>query len=94
MNQRSYRIRKIESSLPLESSDLSPKKYRDFLETCEREYLKSALESVDGNASELANRIGLGRSTVFKKLRELGCALKDQLISTSKKREVETRSMQ
>lgn len=79
VHQRSYRIRKIEAFLPLEASDLSPKKYRDFLETCEREYLKSALDTVDGRADELASRIGLGRSTVFKKLRALGCVMKNHL---------------
>jgi DNA-binding NtrC family response regulator len=68
-----YRIRKLESALPRKLSDLTPEKYQEFLEDVEREYLNSALEAADGSAAEVANRIGLGRSTVFKKLKTLGC---------------------
>ena len=67
-----YRIRKIESSLPIQASDLTPAKYREFLETVEREYFACGLETVEGSAIDLANRIGIGRSTIFKKLKSLG----------------------
>jgi DNA-binding NtrC family response regulator len=65
----SYRMRKIETALPTSAADLTPKKFREFFEILEREYFVSALEAVDGSAVELANRIGLGRSTIFKKLK-------------------------
>jgi len=99
VNDTSYRIRKIEASLPLEASDLSPAAYRSFLEVAEKEYLISALDAVNGSAVELATRIGVGRSTIFKKLRILGCGLKEQLFHPSKKvlkisEKVEIRSTQ
>lgn len=73
----SYRKRKIESALPTEPKDLSPENYRKFFEIAEREYLKSALEAVGGSAEDVANGIGLGRSTIFRRLRKLGMKAKD-----------------
>ena len=65
------RSRKLEASLPRKLAELSPKHYAEFLESLEREYLKSALEIIDGNVTELASRLGLARSTAFKKLKDL-----------------------
>ena len=71
-----YRMKKIEASLPDQLSELSSKNYRDFMELLQKEYFETALELTDGNADILANVLGLGRSTVFKKLRELGIGAK------------------
>ena len=71
-------MRKLESALPRTLSDLTPERYQEFLADMEREYFNSALESTDGNAAEVANRIGLGRSTIFKKLKVLNCNEKPQ----------------
>ncbi|RYZ92017.1 MAG: sigma-54-dependent Fis family transcriptional regulator [Proteobacteria bacterium] len=65
------RSRKLEASLPNELGELTEKHYDEFRESLEREYLKTALELLDGNVTELANRLGLARSTAFKKLKEL-----------------------
>lgn len=67
----SQRTRKLEASLPSEISDLTPEHYRDFLELLEREYLRTALELAKGSATELSRRLGIARSTTFKKLIEL-----------------------
>lgn len=80
-NDINYRIRKIESSLPVRTSDLTPEKYREFLETMEREYFACGLETVEGGAIDLANRIGIGRSTIFKKLKSLGFGVKNPVTS-------------
>lgn len=76
LNDHNYRMRKIEAGLPTILDDLSPEKFRDFLSTVEREYFRSALEAANGSAIEVASRIGLGRSTVFKKVQELDLAPK------------------
>lgn len=71
------RTRKLESSLPSDLSDLTPNHYGEFLELLEKEYLKTALELTNGSATELSRRLGLARSTTFKKLKEL--KLSDEL---------------
>jgi DNA-binding NtrC family response regulator len=71
-----YRMKKIESALPSRFSELSPNNFREFTESLQKEYLQTALELSDGNAEVLANALGLGRSTVFKKLRELNVIAK------------------
>lgn len=71
-----YELRKIEAALPRKSVDVTPESYREFLEAAERAYLQSALEVVNGNAEELAQQIDMGRSTIFKKLKNLKCATK------------------
>ena len=73
-----YRMRRIESALPVSPADLTPAKYREFMEAAEREYLNSAIEAADGSAVEVASRIGIGRSTIFKKLKSLGCGTENQ----------------
>lgn len=70
------RMTRIESELPADIKDLTKDNYEKFLRLVEREYYKSALELTGGNATELASRIGLARSTVFKYLKE--CGLSDE----------------
>ncbi|MGE4131412.1 MAG: sigma-54-dependent transcriptional regulator [Bdellovibrionales bacterium] len=67
-----YRMKKIESALPSESSELTANNYREFIGALHREYLETALELVNGNVENLAIALGLGRSTAFKRLREFG----------------------
>jgi two-component system nitrogen regulation response regulator NtrX len=68
------RTRKIEASLPRDVSELSAHHYSEFLKDLEREYLRTALELVKGNATDLATKLGLARSTAFKKLKDLNVA--------------------
>jgi DNA-binding NtrC family response regulator len=77
VNDINYRLRRIESGLPVESSDLNPQHYADFLTMAHREYLRSALEVTRGNLIDLANRIGVSRSTIFRRVSELGLMVKD-----------------
>lgn len=67
-------IRALESALPTDLSDLSENKYQAFMEAAERAYFLSALDITNGNAVEAGVRVGLARSTVFKKLAALGIA--------------------
>ncbi|MCB0390952.1 MAG: sigma-54-dependent Fis family transcriptional regulator [Bdellovibrionales bacterium] len=73
----SYRMRKIEASLPSDINALTPENYDKFFELIGREYFKSALEAVNGDASELAQLIGVSRSTVFNKLKSLGLSIRE-----------------
>ncbi len=79
VNDRVYRIRKLEAGLPVCPEDLSPDKCREFFLSMEREYFRSALEAVDGSVVEVANRIGFARSTVFKKVQELNLTPKKKV---------------
>ncbi len=87
-----YRMRKLEAGMPASLQDLSPMKYKEFLDSLEREYFKSALELTFGNVLELVNRIGLSRSTVFKKLKDLGISTNEakKIGLTSKSRNLDT----
>ena len=42
------------------------------LEEIEHELIKLAIEKYDGHMSEVARRLGIGRSTLYRKLREMG----------------------
>lgn len=79
LRDSSFRLRKIESSLPSKTSDLTPDSYRAFLESAERAFFQAGLEAVGGNAEELASLIGIARSTVFKKIKSLECKTKTDL---------------
>lgn len=71
------KIRKIEASLPSDISELSAQRYQEFLDLAHREYLEMALDLMEGNAENLAAALSVGRSTVFKRLRELGVKPKE-----------------
>lgn len=88
-----YRIRRIEANLPTDKAELNPKAYAEFLNIAHREYLKSALEITRGNLIELSNRIGISRSTVFRRMNELGLAVKDGNIFEEPKRFREFKNM-
>jgi hypothetical protein len=42
------------------------------LEEIEHELIRFAIEKYDGHMSEVARRLGIGRSTLYRKLREMG----------------------
>ena len=65
-------IRALESTLPTELSDLNDGSYAAFMDAAERAYFTSAISATNGNAAEAATRLGLARSTVFKRLAYLG----------------------
>ncbi|MCB0411573.1 MAG: sigma-54-dependent Fis family transcriptional regulator [Bdellovibrionales bacterium] len=72
-----YKAKKIEALLPEKIKDLSPEKYKEFVDGAMAEYFKAALKVSGGNVADLATRIGIGRSTVFGKLKDLGVSLED-----------------
>ena len=71
MNGFDSGIRKLETLIPESSSDLSEDAYQAFLNAAEREYLLAAIEASNGNALEAGIKLGLARSTIFKKLAQL-----------------------
>lgn len=71
METIAQRSRKLEFGLPVQISDLSRDHYDDFLRAAEREYFKSALELSNGNVVAMGQRLGISRSTAFKKLKDL-----------------------
>jgi sigma-54 dependent transcriptional regulator, acetoin dehydrogenase operon transcriptional activator AcoR len=73
----SFRHRKIEASLPVEMAEISQENYNEYLLSAEREYMRSALELARGNLVELANRIGVSRATIFRRVNDLGLRFKD-----------------
>src|SRR5690606_9465469 len=66
------RMKRIDAEMPCELSDLTPEKFKEFLAVMEREYFKAALEITQGSAVDLATRIGIGRSTIFKYIKQCG----------------------
>ena len=65
-------IRALETKLPNELPDLYDGAYAAFMDAAERAYLNAAIVVTHGNAAESATRLGLARSTVFKRLAHLG----------------------
>ncbi|MCC7441888.1 MAG: response regulator transcription factor [Bdellovibrionales bacterium] len=63
---------RLDTGLPTIAESLSPGGLRAFLASAERRFLSRALELCDGNLSEAARRLGIGRSTAFAKASELG----------------------
>lgn len=78
------RLLRLESELPSDISQLNPAKYEEFMRSIEREYYKAALELINGNASELAPKLGLARSTMFKYLKECGLSTDDRQTTSLK----------
>ncbi len=62
----SYRLRP-NLRLPQSPDELSPEHYKEFLENAEALYLNAATELNSGDLALTAERIGLARSTIFRK---------------------------
>jgi DNA-binding NtrC family response regulator len=58
--------------LPSVNTPASFESYKRFLNLCEKTYLELAIKNNSGHLSETANSIGLARSTLWKKMGELG----------------------
>jgi DNA-binding NtrC family response regulator len=59
-------------NIPRNLADLTPESYQTFMQNAERAYLAAALVACQGDAALVARTIGIGKSTIFKKISELG----------------------
>lgn len=58
--------------LPRHLQQAPPRRRMTLLETAEREAIVKALDAASGNKSEAAELLGMGRTTLYRKLRQLG----------------------
>ena len=58
--------------LPRHLQQAPPRRRMSLLETAEREAIIKALDAASGNKSEAAELLGMGRTTLYRKLRQLG----------------------
>jgi transcriptional regulator of acetoin/glycerol metabolism len=58
--------------LPETAADLSRAHFEGYMRTAEKAYFMRALVLCKGDSTDTARRIGIGRSTVYLKLRQLG----------------------
>lgn len=58
--------------VPKAASDISPDAYQDYLKNAEREYIRSVLVMSAYSMSDAASRLGIGRTTLFRKMTDLG----------------------
>jgi len=58
--------------LPRHLQQAPPRRRLSLLETAERDAIIKALEAASGNKSEAAELLGMGRTTLYRKLRQLG----------------------
>jgi hypothetical protein len=58
--------------LPIHLQQAPPRRHMTLLESAEREAIIRALDAASGNKSEAAELLGMGRTTLYRKLRQLG----------------------
>ena len=58
--------------LPRHLQQAPPRRRMTLLETAERDAIIQALDAASGNKSEAAELLGMGRTTLYRKLRQLG----------------------
>jgi hypothetical protein len=58
--------------LPRHLQQAPPRRRMSLLETAEREAIIKALDAASGNKSEAAELLGMGRTTLYRRLRQLG----------------------
>jgi DNA-binding NtrC family response regulator len=61
-----------ELALPTLQSELTEAGYKSFLDSAERIFLSAAIRLSNNDATQAASRIGLAKSTIFKKISDLG----------------------
>ncbi len=65
-------LRRMELALPQSLAELTEKTFSEFQELAQREYIRVALRHTEGSVAEVASRIGLGRSTLFRRIAQMG----------------------
>ena len=65
-----------ELKLPWTAASATKEAYSSFMNSAEKAFLSAALKLFDGDAVQTANSIGLAKSTIFKKISELGISRK------------------
>ena len=65
-------IKKLESLLPVTRDDIHESHYQAFMELAEREFMLSALKAMRGSATDLGPKLGMSKSTIFKRITALG----------------------
>lgn len=58
--------------LPLHLQQAPPRRHLSLLESAERDAIIKALDAASGNKSEAAELLGMGRTTLYRRLRQLG----------------------
>jgi transcriptional regulator of acetoin/glycerol metabolism len=58
--------------LPERLRDAPPRRRLGLIEEAERDAIVRALDTAAGNKSEAATLLGIGRTTLYRKLRQLG----------------------
>jgi hypothetical protein len=58
--------------LPLHLQQAPPRRHLTLLEAAERDAIIKALDAASGNKSEAAELLGMGRTTLYRRLRQLG----------------------
>lgn len=59
-------------TLPATVGEITPEHFSRYRDTAEREYIAAALRLCGDSSAEAATRLGLGRSTLFKRIVDLG----------------------
>ena len=59
-------------TLPRHLQQAPPRRRMSLLETAERDAIIKALDAASGNKSEAAELLGMGRTTLYRRLRQLG----------------------
>ena len=65
------------ASLPGDISALDESGNLKKLEDIEADMIRLAIEKYEGHMSEVARRLGIGRSTLYRKVRDLGIQVRD-----------------
>ena len=58
--------------LPRHLQQSPPRRHLTLLESAERDAIIKALDMASGNKSEAAELLGMGRTTLYRRLRQLG----------------------
>jgi DNA-binding NtrC family response regulator len=61
------------------------------LEEIEAEIIRKAIERYDGRMSEVARRLGIGRSTLYRKLKEYGLEAGEELVESADEQAAEAK---
>ena len=75
-------ISRLEFALPTELDEITPKNYSDFLTIAEREYLRNGLEVANGHAADFAQRIGISKGLIYRKMAQFGIARRNYGLRT------------
>lgn len=72
ISKKNQEIKNSKHILPQNITEITPQKYKEYIDSTNKEYIEKTIELFDNDLIQASKKLGIGRSTLFSKINQLG----------------------